>query len=355
MRDHKRTLVVVLAGILSIVAILGLLAIWLDKADGFYSTTAVMASEQSDGAVAAPSERPSAHTGVSHTRGTRSRVPLVSPREQLGTGGQSASLPPPGTPWEQEFLVLMDRAKAGDKAASDRLYGDTVGCMHFNAVRGAVQAELRTDQRVGEMNAGQVARELEGHATQLTVLKEKRSTCSGVDAEVLEDVAYPIILAAANNGNEAAAVCYVSGVQGKPGDGTPRALRIWKGRASGFMWAGLKRGDWKMVEFMIDYFNPDTVHVSFGGSAFWQGRQFPDDAELAYQLMLLKSIGVGANGRENDWSRMAARVSSYPKRHDLSAAQTRKAKEWAQRTYQQHFAGKPWPAGGGMSVCVAAD
>ncbi|MGB8716086.1 MAG: hypothetical protein WCD66_06960 [Rhodanobacteraceae bacterium] len=213
-------------------------------------------------------QKVSARSAVSttHAEAERSHARPASPAIHV-------SLPPPGTPWQKVHELLIDKANAGSKAASDRLYEDTVGCMHYIALAETIQSALATNQDVSDLTKSQIARELESNAAQRQVLDKNAESCAGVTRQQLVGALYPVLLAAAVNGNRSAAVCYASGAYGKPSSDAHAndALARWADRSLGFMREGLRRGDWKMVSLMIDYFNPDTLYVPLGGAIVKSG------------------------------------------------------------------------------------
>ena len=103
------------------------------------------------------------------------------------------------------------------------------------------------------MSAAQIARELDGYDAWQSILNDNDATCSQATRNELYRRMYPILLAAAKNGNEMAASCYASGPYTQPGgdEKDNRAdLTAWAGNALDLMRAGVRRGDWAMVDLL---------------------------------------------------------------------------------------------------------
>lgn len=267
-------------------------------------------------------------------------------------------LPPVGTPWRQVFTALMDRAQAGGKAASDRLYDDTFGCIQYNFVLGSARELLRTKSDVSKMSAGQVIHELDSYETMQSILRENEATCSTVTREELFAQMYPILLAAARNGNKNAAACYAFGSYEPPatsGNKNEFALQEWERNSTEFMQAGVRRGDWKMVILMRTYSDPATQEFATISSSGWAAQQFQPDPLVAYQYAALRAIGAKNYGDEAAQERTSELVSGYRESYDISDTQVRDAEQWAQETYQQYFAGRPWVAVNDVNWCAHGD
>lgn len=265
------------------------------------------------------------------------RLPQRHERSALG------ALPPEGTQWSEVFSALMDRARHGDKDASDRLYDDTIGCTQYINVLQSARELLRAELDTSNMSPAQIARELDGYTTIQSILGDNIATCSNVTQEQLLAQMYPILENAAKNGNERAAACYASGAFGPP-HGT--ALEGWTKNALDFMHAGVRRGDWRMVSLLQSYLDPITQTFATSYSPMWEARQFQTDPEAAYRYASLWAIGASTNGTLDDRARSNQMLLEFRQRNALSNAQIADAELWAQQMYQQYFDGKPWNLGG---------
>lgn len=263
---------------------------------------------------------------------------------------------PQGTSWQQLYSALMDRARAGDKAASDRLYEVTLGCIQYQLVSRSARDRVRIGVHVADLSASQAMRELESYDTMQRILRHNAPSCSGAAAKVLYSHFYPVLRVAARNGNENAAACYAFGAYWQRARSAMNlagsfATR-WERNATDFMQAGVYRGDWRMVILMRMYFEPETrqfmVHRRVGGKF----RQFESDAITAYRYATLRAIGAKHGGDAEAQRRTRRLRSSYRQRYAISDVQARQAQQWAQRTYQRYFAERPWVGANEASWCV---
>lgn len=347
MKRATRKSITILAGLTFIGLIVAAAIAWRSQAVADAdppSTRESRSADKSTGATSVPARHPMSGTDNSNTPAQLPQSinqPAVSKNEPL---------PPDGTPWGQVFAALINRAQTGDKAASDRLYDDTFGCIQYAIVLGSARERLRIKSDVSEMSVGQIIRELDSYDTMQSVLRENAATCSNVSRdEVLREM-YSILLAAARNGNERAAACYASGPYGRPPvatvDDSETALAKWADNALEFMHAGVRLGDWRMVYLLQTYFNPATRMFATSYDPMWEAHQFRPDPELAYRYAELWAIGARIDGSDGDQVRASGILADFKQRFEFSDMQIRDAEQWAQHTYRQYFAGKPWTIGG---------
>ncbi len=265
------------------------------------------------------------------------------------------NLPPKGTPWHLLVSELMARAQAGDRPASDRLYDDTFGCIQYVLTIAIARDRLNVDSDTSSMSAAQIARELDGYDAWQSILNDNDATCSQATRSELYRRMYPILLAAAKNGNEMAAACYASGPYTQPGgdEKDNRAdLTAWASNALDLMRAGVRRGDWAMVDLLQAYFDPLTQKLATTFDSKWQARQFQSDPLMAYRYAALWALGAQSSGGDWDRSRAKLMLSEYKKRFDFSDAQVQEVHQWAKQTYQRHFVGKAWLGGPTITNCT---
>lgn len=262
-------------------------------------------------------------------------------------------LPADGTPWHEMFSSLMERARNGDKAASDRLYDDTFGCMQFSYVMRSARERLRTKGDLDKMSIDQVIRELDGYETMQSVLSANVAVCAEASQEELLEQMYSILRLAAENGNEHAAACFASGPYQppRPGNNKQAALTAWAGDALRFMKLGVRRGDWRMVLLMRRYHDPGVRMLASSYDPKWQANQFEPDPLVAYRYAALRAFGAKAVGSEKDQLRTSELLSYYEKSFSLSDAQIADARRWAEDMYRQYFVDRPWLPWGTTSFC----
>lgn len=356
MRWLSRKRAIVFAGIALGIAVLALAVAWPGTGQDADTETTSNAAEVT-GSDAAPAPRQSLGSALIQHAPETPIAAASSNGAQVPSEPSDGTLPAEGARWGQMYSALMPEARAGNKLASDRLYDATLDCVQFKLVLASARDRLRTKPNASSMSVEQIVRELDSYQTIQSVLRNNAASCSRVarDDKLFKHV-YSVLGVAARNGNENAAVCYAFGAYGERArdamgaDGTFASM--WKRKTKAFMESGMKRGDWRMVILMRMYFDPASRKFASSYDPRWEARQFQPDPVMAYRYAALRAVGARLGGGEAAQRRTSSMLAGYRRRYDIPQAQVRDADQWAQRMYDQHFAGHAWLGANEANWCI---
>lgn len=245
---------------------------------------------------------------------------------------KGAPLPAPGAPLKDTFANLQARANNGDVGAATRLYHDLNKCSRLRGSEWKNAGEVNdlTSKKTDNMTPAQLrtyqmllsAMELRQQAD-----RKNQELCDGVSDEMLGSLV-DNIAQAARLGDEDARACYLG--QGPLYDARsmlkhPESLRNYRSNASALIEAGLKAGDWRVVDLLQQAYEP-------GSQSLLAGLVGADPAQH-YRYLKLYRLGAEQHRIARLDQQLAAVASN------LTSAQLAEANDWAQRTLQENFEG----------------
>jgi len=255
-------------------------------------------------------------------------------------------LPAAGTPLKEIQDQLAARAADGDAAAASRLFRDTQACLAAHQQRKFMASSPRwpPDDMLDEAQ-----RELDR-------MRSFDALCAGMDAELEDGRIYAISLRSAELGDELAACFYLnapllvddgrlSNVLSDVVDPSipPPIMRLdanivaqYQASAIRVATAGVERGDWNMVEALMQI---------YGGGGNIVTNPLPADPVWRYRYHLLWRMG------EAD-PEVLQRYEEVPLEMDgLTEQEIAAARAWANTTYRQYFAQRPIMPSSGYGMC----
>jgi hypothetical protein len=230
---------------------------------------------------------------------------------------------PEGTPWKVLWIELGARAMSGDAAAARRLFRDTQLCEDAISARKEASIALDPNNNVAA-NAGQRDQVL---ANLQKSLELGARICADVTEEDLSSIIYPIVLSAANSGDERAAECYVAAYY-EPSDDMRSGVGLedYRNNALRLAEEGVQRGSWQMVSLL---------KIAYGSSrrqSLLYSIVEPDPAK-AYAYAYLEWLGMPAESGAPLNEMLEGMRSSG----EISP-ETRAASEaWARSTFSRNF------------------
>ena len=239
----------------------------------------------------------------------------------------SGDLPPADAPWRDVREALVARIKAGDKAASIRLFGDLVHCEEYLSAKQQAEAELGSEK--GGISAAERADRDAMLQRFSSILRAYEKSCSNVSGEELSSDAYRILLDAADAGSNAAASCFVSAYYDMgSATQTPEGIEHYRTNALRLAQSGLERGDWAMVYVMARAYGSRRRAGAFG-------QLVEPDPEKAYAYARLMQLGAEGQLVEHATSR----TEDILRANTLSPDAIKASDAWAQAMYSKYFNG----------------
>jgi hypothetical protein len=178
-------------------------------------------------------------------------------------------------------------------------------------------------------------------------LARHRSECDAVRDHMFDGSAYPLMLAAADQGDREAARCYVSAQLplSRERAKDPQSFEDYRRNALRLIDAGMASGDWWMLGAAIAASNPGpdlqawTWRPYEGPRYGWLMRLREHDPRAGslrqYALTVLQSLGARSPGDAEGTQRTLALL-----RGGLPEADARRAEEWAVTQFRTAFHGR---------------
>ena len=230
------------------------------------------------------------------------------------------------------FSDLKSRADAGDADAASELYRDLGKCARTKELAASLPKIIPAmlDRDTSTASAETLSRRdslLANMQTQLSYVERNQPFCAGLDDATLQQYV-PATLKAAQLGDVKAARCYLGGeMTMAPGLlDHPEWLGDFKQNAMTLADRGIQQGDWGIAGLL------GHAYAGFFASSFLTQMTGTDPAK-AYQYLKLQRLG--ADGAFTD--KLDSRLNTAAQ--ELTPDQIAQADQWAQSTYDAHFAG----------------
>jgi hypothetical protein len=248
----------------------------------------------------------------------------------IGATPMTASLPARDMPLKRVFNDLRSRADAGDVAAATRLYRDLRTCAELDNLEWflARAADETLDDKIDGTNAQALENyrvQLEAVESRKQVMQKTRRLCDGLDRDMLESQ-LTSLQKAALLGEVHARACYLS--KGPTYDNRgltrhPEWLQEYRTNVKSMIDAGLKAGDWKVVDIVRRAYEP-------GSDGMLAGVLGSDPIEY-YRYLKLYRLGADDGGSSTLDRQLAAAAAR------IKPEQRADADIWAQDKFRQTF------------------
>jgi hypothetical protein len=252
-------------------------------------------------------------------------------RTSSAPAAASASLPPPGTPLKDTYASLAERALAGDRAASVRLFHDTAKCRQvddFHRTLPLIMPMLMaiTKPENSDEHDKHSIDMLDTIQRKADWVKNAEPLCEGADTESALD-SPDWMRIAAQQGDPEAIDCYLNLNFGDVSDAMrhPHWLADFNRIGPGMAFAAATNGDWKAVYLL--------AHAYDGGNGIrWLDQATSPNILQAYQYTSL--LDMGWPGQDYVQDRLQTLADQ------LTANEVAAAKAWAQDVFSNRFHGR---------------
>lgn len=259
-------------------------------------------------------------------------VPVQSGFRPLSDVIKGAPLPAQNTPLKQTFADLQVRANGGDRGAAMRLYRDLGRCSRLRGSewRNAGARNELTETKTDGMTPAQLRtyqKLLDSAELRQQGVRQDQALCEGVSDEMLGNLVESMAQAA-KLGDEEARACYLG--SGPLSDMRnmvqhPESLRNYRSNASALIEAGLKAGDWRVVDLLQQAYEP-------GSQSLLAGLVGADPVQH-YRYLKLYRLGAEQHRAARLDQQLAVAASN------LTSGQLTEADAWAQQTLRSNFEG----------------
>lgn len=251
----------------------------------------------------------------------------------------SAPLPPPGTPLKDIYDELAARARSGDRAASVRLFHDTLRCRYVDDLRQRYSFALPQLKRIAQSHKNGTDIETESmpgpSKEEMTWLGQTEPMCAGADPESSRS-SPEWMLIAAQQGDAEAIDCYLN----QDFINVPNALQHmqwltdFQRDAPELALKAVANGDWKAVSLL-------SMAYAGLGSGRWLNQTIAPDTEQAYRYAYLLELGGGTTQKDEQGAL----------EQQLTANQIVAARTWANEVFATAFHGTRMYTGTLQSIC----
>jgi hypothetical protein len=289
-----------------------------------------------------------AHPDSSPTVDTGGPTPQSTPEIDAATTAHkrsthrvtsSAPLPPPGTPLKDIYDELAARARSGDRAASVRLFHDTLRCRYVDDLRQRYSFALPQRKRMAQSHKDGPDIETESlpgpSKDDMTWLGQTEPMCAGADPESSRSSPEWMRIAA-QQGDAEAIGCYLN----QDFINVPDALQHmqwltdFQRDAPELAFKAVANGDWKAV-FLL------SMAYAGLGNGRWLSQTIAPDTEQAYRYAYLLELGGG----------ITQKVVQGALEQQLTAEQIAAARTWANEVFATRFHGTPMYTGTLHPIC----
>jgi hypothetical protein len=251
----------------------------------------------------------------------------------------SAPLPPPGTPLKDIYDELAARARSGDRAASVRLFHDTLRCRYADSLRQRYSFALPARKRWAQSHKRNSSNEMESppgpDEDEMTWLEHTEPMCAGADQESSRSSPGWMLLAA-QQGDDEAIDCYLDQDFINVNDALQHLqwLTDFQRDAPELASRAVTNGDWKAVSML-------AVAYAGIGSSKWLSQTITPDAQQAYRYAYLLQLG-GSTVQKNLLKTIE---------QQLTAEQIATARAWSNDVFTTRFHGTPMYTGALSPIC----